>query len=190
MYVACTEYIRDKKVRPEIFPRACTWPVQPIYVIKKVGPEISPTACTWPVQPIYVMKYVAPEIFSRASNGLHILYMVQTGSGVHPTSYPMGTGGSFPGVNGRGLKMTTHFKLGPRSRKCRSVHPLPHTHSRLSAYLVKHWDNFTFLRHIRHEKIWSIDISYRNYVACRAYIRDENTWSRDFPYSIYLSCRA
>jgi hypothetical protein len=23
---------------------------------------------------------------------------VQTGSGVHPTSYPMGTGGSFPGV--------------------------------------------------------------------------------------------
>jgi hypothetical protein len=24
--------------------------------------------------------------------------MVQTGSGVHPTSYPMGSAGSFPGV--------------------------------------------------------------------------------------------
>jgi hypothetical protein len=26
-----------------------------------------------------------------------ILHSVQTGSGVHPTSYPMGTGGFFPG---------------------------------------------------------------------------------------------
>jgi hypothetical protein len=26
-----------------------------------------------------------------------LLHAVQTGSGVHPTSYPMGTGGSFPG---------------------------------------------------------------------------------------------
>jgi hypothetical protein len=27
-----------------------------------------------------------------------LLHVVQTGSGVHPTSYPMGTGGSFPGA--------------------------------------------------------------------------------------------
>jgi hypothetical protein len=27
---------------------------------------------------------------------LSLLHVVQTGSGVHPTSYPMGTGGSFP----------------------------------------------------------------------------------------------
>jgi hypothetical protein len=26
-----------------------------------------------------------------------LLHVVQTGSEVHPTSYPMGTGGSFPG---------------------------------------------------------------------------------------------
>jgi hypothetical protein len=26
-----------------------------------------------------------------------LLHVVQTGSGVHPTSYPMGTGGLFPG---------------------------------------------------------------------------------------------
>jgi hypothetical protein len=28
--------------------------------------------------------------------------LVQTGSGVHPTSYPMGTGGSFPGGKAAG----------------------------------------------------------------------------------------
>jgi hypothetical protein len=27
-----------------------------------------------------------------------ILHVVQTGSGVHPTSYPIGTGGSFSGI--------------------------------------------------------------------------------------------
>jgi hypothetical protein len=30
------------------------------------------------------------------------LQIVQTGSGVHPTSYIMGTGGSFPGVKRQG----------------------------------------------------------------------------------------
>jgi hypothetical protein len=30
------------------------------------------------------------------------VHVVQTGSGVHPTSYPMGTGGSFPGVKRHG----------------------------------------------------------------------------------------
>jgi hypothetical protein len=30
------------------------------------------------------------------------LYVVQTGSGVHPTSYPMGTGGSFLGGKAAG----------------------------------------------------------------------------------------
>jgi hypothetical protein len=31
-----------------------------------------------------------------------ILHIVQTGSGVHPTSYKMGTGGTFPGVKRQG----------------------------------------------------------------------------------------
>jgi hypothetical protein len=31
-----------------------------------------------------------------------LLHIVQTGSGVHPTSYKMGTGGSFPGVKLQG----------------------------------------------------------------------------------------
>jgi hypothetical protein len=31
-----------------------------------------------------------------------ILYVVETGSGVHPPSYPIGTGGSFPGSKAAG----------------------------------------------------------------------------------------
>jgi hypothetical protein len=31
-----------------------------------------------------------------------LLHVVQTGSGVHPTSYKMGTGSSFPGVKRQG----------------------------------------------------------------------------------------
>jgi hypothetical protein len=38
----------------------------------------------------------------------------------------MGPGGSFPrDKSGRGVKLTTHLQLVPRSRKCGSIHPLP-----------------------------------------------------------------
>jgi hypothetical protein len=41
---------------------------------------------------------------------------VQTGSGAHPASCTMGTGGPFPGVKrGRGVTLTTHPRLVPRS---------------------------------------------------------------------------
>jgi hypothetical protein len=41
---------------------------------------------------------------------------VQTGSGAHPVSCTMGTGGPFPGVKrGRGVTLTTHPHLVPRS---------------------------------------------------------------------------
>jgi short subunit dehydrogenase-like uncharacterized protein len=45
-----------------------------------------------------------------------ILYSVQTGSGVHPVSYPMATGDSFPGVKLPDVKLTIHLRLVPRSR--------------------------------------------------------------------------
>jgi hypothetical protein len=46
---------------------------------------------------------------------------VQTGSGAHPASYTMGTGGCYPRVkHGRGVMLTTHPLLSPRLRKCRS----------------------------------------------------------------------
>jgi hypothetical protein len=39
------------------------------------------------------------EFESRLGQEFSLLHVVQTGSGVHPTSYTMGTGGYFPGVN-------------------------------------------------------------------------------------------
>ena len=49
---------------------------------------------------------------------------VQTCPGAHPTSCTMGTG-SFPGVKcGRGVLLTTHLHLVPRSWKSRAI-PLP-----------------------------------------------------------------
>ena len=47
---------------------------------------------------------------------------VQTGLGAHPASCTMGTG-SFPGVmSGRGVTLTTHPLLVPRSWKSRAIH--------------------------------------------------------------------
>ena len=57
---------------------------------------------------------------------------IQTGPGAHPATCKMGTG-SFPGVKcGRGVLLTTHPFLVPRSWKSRattytSTHPLGHT---------------------------------------------------------------
>ena len=49
---------------------------------------------------------------------------VQTGPGAHPASCKMGTG-SFPGIKcGRGVLLTTHPLLVPRSWKSRAI-PLP-----------------------------------------------------------------
>jgi hypothetical protein len=62
-----------------------------------------------------------------------LLHVVQTGSGVHPTSYTMGTGSSFPGVKRPGREVEHSPPTMPRSRKCGSIHPLPHTPSWRSA---------------------------------------------------------
>jgi hypothetical protein len=51
---------------------------------------------------------------------------VQTGSGAHPASCTMGTGGPFPGVKrGRGVMLTTHPHLVPRSWMSRSYTSSP-----------------------------------------------------------------
>jgi hypothetical protein len=51
---------------------------------------------------------------------------VQTGSGAHPASCTMGTGSPFPGAKrGRGMTLTTHPHLVPRSRMSRSYTSSP-----------------------------------------------------------------
>jgi hypothetical protein len=55
------------------------------------------------------------EFKSRWGKEFSLLNVIQTISGVHPTSYPMGTGGSFPGGKfSRGMKLTNHLQLVPR----------------------------------------------------------------------------
>jgi hypothetical protein len=51
----------------------------------------------------------------------------QTGSEAHPASYPMGSGGPFPGgkARGRGVTLTTHPHLVPRLRMSRSYTSSP-----------------------------------------------------------------
>jgi hypothetical protein len=52
---------------------------------------------------------------------------VQTGSGAHPASCTIGTGVLSPGVKGgRGVTLTTHVHLVPRSLICRSCTSSPH----------------------------------------------------------------
>jgi hypothetical protein len=64
-----------------------------------------------------------PEIESRWG-GARFFAPVQTGPGAHPTYCTMGTG-SFLGVNcGRGVLLTTHPLLVPRSWKSKAI-PLP-----------------------------------------------------------------
>jgi hypothetical protein len=43
-----------------------------------------------------------PLLTSREGQEFSLLQIVQTGSEVHTTSYPMGTGGSFPGGKATG----------------------------------------------------------------------------------------
>jgi len=74
----------------------------------------------------FVMKFEGLQLFrSRPDSsvgiatdyGLDGFSPVQTGSGAHPASCKMGTG-SFPGVKcGRGVLLTTHPLLVPRSWK-------------------------------------------------------------------------
>jgi hypothetical protein len=64
----------------------------------------------------------------------NFLRSIHTCCGTNPSSYSMGTGGLCPpGLSGRGVKQTTHLQLVLRSRKCRSILPLPHTPSWRSA---------------------------------------------------------
>jgi hypothetical protein len=65
----------------------------------------------------------AIEVRSPAEAKRHFssILCVQTGSGAHPASCTMGTVGPFPGLKrGRGVTLTTHPHLVPRSRMSRS----------------------------------------------------------------------
>jgi hypothetical protein len=68
-----------------------------------------------------------PRDQSSSPDGVKNFLGVQTGSGIHPASYPMGTGGKAAG------EWSWPLQLVSRSIKCWSIHPFPHTPSWRSA---------------------------------------------------------
>jgi hypothetical protein len=55
--------------------------------------------------------------FPAGAGNFSLHHRVQNGTGAHPASYPMGTRGSFPGgKSSRGVKLTTHLHLVPKSK--------------------------------------------------------------------------
>jgi hypothetical protein len=55
-----------------------------------------------------------------------LLHIVQIGSGAHPASYPMGTGGSFPGNTAAGRDDGYLPPLSAMVKNSRAKSPLPH----------------------------------------------------------------
>jgi hypothetical protein len=102
-------------------------------------------------------------------------HRVQTGSGAQSTSCPVGTRGSFPGgLSGRGVKLTTHIHLVPKSRMRGAVPPL-------SRYAFVAWcsvkeaqDNFTFNNAVRKGVSASLTLT-----SCNIYIKFVNRCFRE-----------
>jgi hypothetical protein len=51
------------------------------------------------------------ELESQQGQEFSLLHIVQTSSGVHPSSSPMGTGGSFPWGKAAGADLYIHYPL-------------------------------------------------------------------------------
>jgi len=66
---------------------------------------------------------------------LSLRHAVLTGSGAQSASYPMGTGDTYRGINGRGVKLTTNLRLVSMTRICGAMPTLPHTSSWRGSWL-------------------------------------------------------
>jgi hypothetical protein len=83
--------------------------------------------------------------FPAGAGNFSLHYRVENGSGAHPASYPMGTGGSFPGVKATGAWSWPLSSIYCRGQRMSGAIP-PHPQYAFMAWcLVKHRDNFTFL---------------------------------------------
>jgi hypothetical protein len=83
--------------------------------------------CSGSIVSNYWLDYRAIGIRSPAEvKAFSSILCVQTGSEAPPASFTMGTGGPFPGAKrGRGVTLTTHPHLVPRSRMSRSYTSSP-----------------------------------------------------------------
>jgi hypothetical protein len=55
-----------------------------------------------------------PGFNSGQRQDFFLLHSVETGSGVHPASYPMGAKDLSPRPRGKGVKLTSHLHLVPK----------------------------------------------------------------------------
>jgi len=85
-----------------------------VYIMSWVAQPVQCPATGWTTgRPRFDLRQKREEFSSSLC--------VQTGSGVHPASCTMGTGGPFPGLKrGRGVTLTTHPHLVTRPRMSRS----------------------------------------------------------------------
>jgi len=91
------------------------------------NPEVGGIMDLWNVG-ILPQHYTAsqPSLQRRENLKFHVSslrHLFQTGTGVHPTSNPMGTRGSL-GQSGRGVKLTTHLHLVQSLRMHGAISPL------------------------------------------------------------------
>jgi hypothetical protein len=77
--------------------------------------------------------------FPAGNGNFSLHHRIKNGSVTHQASYRMGTRGGA----GRGVKLTTHLHVVPRSRMRGARPPLPQ-YVFIAWCLVKHRDNFTF----------------------------------------------
>jgi hypothetical protein len=79
--------------------------------------------------------------FSAGAGNFSLPHRVQNGSGAHPASYPMGTGGSFPGVKQPGCEADHSPPSNAEVKNAWSYTSNPQ-HAFVAWCLVKHRDNF------------------------------------------------
>jgi hypothetical protein len=115
--------------------------------------------------------------------GARFFAHVQTGPGAHLASCTMGTGSS-PGESGRGVVLTTHLLLAPRSGKSRAI-PLPHSGP---SSLLRCTFTFTFYLY-RFRKYVSYGFRVINFCNPGVHYETPCIWCSIFSMKLYR-CRA
>jgi hypothetical protein len=97
--------------------------------------------------------------FSEGAMNSSLLLFVQTGSGVHPASYPIiqwVPGVLSPEVKGSVREYYYSLPSGAEVKNGECISPLPHDSSWLVAYIIKHRYSFTYfycyIIHMIHER--------------------------------------
>jgi hypothetical protein len=78
--------------------------------------------------------WMAGVWFLAGERDVSLLHSIQTGSGFHPASYPVGTGGSFPGVKRPRLEADHSSSFSAEVNNGGAMTSLPHTSLWRDAY--------------------------------------------------------